>query len=426
LPAAKKVKHTLVVFLAVIVVIGAYFTISAIFYPAIQITAHDVDRSVQGYNLFAPTVDDLGYSLDEPSEIYLMDMDGEIVHTWQVLGAVQLAKLRSNGNLVYSTADLSFVERAGIREIDLFGNVLWYYKCWADHDFYLMDNGNLLIHFVEDKTVPAIGPGEIRCPQLVEVSPEKNVVWEWRGEDHLDELTDLVGIHFPLEKEGQRLFDWAHNNTCQVMGENETASTDDRFKPGNILFSYCNLNTIGVIDKESGQIVWAWGPGELDGQHNPQMMENGHLLIFDNGTERGYSRIIEFAPLSKRIVWEYSGVRSNDNRFYSAHISGAQLLPNDNVFICQGGYPRTDVTNKFYRLFFTGLLRRNTNSARLFEVDRGGNIVWDCTITLNRKNLHGVYQATRYPYPYLLPLFERLEKVEAEGLRRLKSLPYIR
>ena len=76
-----------------------------------------------------------------PARFISWDMDGEIVHTWQVLGAVQLAKLRPNGNLAYSTADLSFVERAGIREIDLFGNVLCYYKCWADHDFYLTDDG---------------------------------------------------------------------------------------------------------------------------------------------------------------------------------------------------------------------------------------------------------------------------------------------
>lgn len=411
----------LVLLLAAIV----FLAFRAMFYPMIQVTSYDAERSAQGYTLFAPTVDDLGYSLTEPGIIYLLDMKGETVHTWNVLSAVQLVQLKPDGNLLYSTRDRSFVERAGVREIDPVGNVVWYYPVWVDHDFYLLENDHLLIHYIEDKDAPAIGPGPIRCPGLVEVNRDKEVVWEWRGEEHLEELTELVGIQFPLEKEGQKLFDWAHNNTCQVIGDNDAAAKDSRFGPGNILISYCNLNTIAVIDKETGQIVWAWGPGVLDGQHNPRMMPNGLIMIFDNGTERGYSRVIELDPLSGEIAWEYADNDTQDPRFHSPYISSAQPLFNGNVFVCQGGYSRDGIVDFAYRAFHT-VLGRNPISSRLFEVDREGRIVWDCAVTASGKNMHGVYQAARYSELDLQKLFAELEGLEDEETRRLRSLPYIR
>ena len=42
-------------------------------------------------------------------------------------------------------------------------------------------------------------------------------------------------------------------------------------------------------------------------QHAPTPLPNGNLLIFDNGTLRGYSRVIELNPLTEEIAWEYDG-----------------------------------------------------------------------------------------------------------------------
>ena len=424
---SKKRKKVLLLFslvLAVGVLTTAYLLLRTMTCPLVRITNnHEPPESFSGYTLFTPTVDDLGDFLEKPSKIYLIDAIGEIVHTWSILGSVQLARIRPNGNLLFTTKDTSFIDRAGLREADPFGNVLWYYKSQADHDFYLYENGNILIHCIDKKPVPAIGPGIIWCPRLIEVTRQKEIVWEWRGEEHLDELTELEGIQFPLQKEGRRLYDWAHNNTCQVIGENKAYLKDPRFKPGNIIFSYCNLDTIGIIDRESGQIVWAWGPGILDGMHNPQMLENGHLIIFDNGTERGYSRVIEFDPVSEEIVWEYNDIDSKRPIFFSKYISGAQPLPNENVLICQGEYWRRGVVLGLYRIIYKGFLGRGAISSRLFEVNRDGQIVWDCTITANGKGMLNVYQASRYSTPYLRPLFDKLEKAKSEHIQKIKSLP---
>lgn len=387
-------------------------------YPTIRVTEHNPSEATSGYTLFCPTVDDLGYEPGK-STIYLIDMEGDIVHTWTVLGATQLARLTPEGNLFYSTRDLSFKERAGVREVDPFGNVLWFYNVWVDHDFQLLDNGNILIHYVEDTEAPAVGGGVKRNPRIIIVTRGKDVVWQWRGEEHTGELARLVGIAFPLEVEGERGFDWAHSNTATVIGENPAGEQDRRFRAGNILFSYPNLNTIGVIDRDSGEIVWAWGPGTLDGQHNPRMTDDGTIMVFDNGTVRGWSRVIELDPLTGEIVWEYS----DPGRFFSEFVSGAQPLPGGNVFICQGdgfgGFPDW-LYRKACRLAGTKAI-----VSRLFEVTREGDVVWDCLFADRGETMHSVYQAVRYAPPDVRRLMERIEAGD-ETTRRLKSLPYVR
>ena len=416
------------VVVAIVVVLVLY---KAATYPMFDVRVSDRGRSYGGYALFSFTVDDIGLELTTPSPVYLINTDGELVHRWHMMGSVQLAKLKPDGNLLYKTRDRSFKERAGLREVDPFGNVIWFYKCWADHDFDLLPGGNILVHYIDDKQVPAIGSGEVRCPVIVEVTDEKDVVWEWRGEDHLAELTALLGFKFPLEgdlvRRWQGVLDWAHSNTCQVIRDNPAGEEDARFRAGNILFSYPNLNTIGVIDRASGEIVWAWGPGVLDGQHNPVMMKNGNLLVFDNGTERGYSRVIELNPLRERIVWEYSDRDSPAPRFYSAYTSGSQPLPNGNVFICQSSCRPPGAVARFYDIVRRRILGKKTVWSRLFEVTRSKEIVWEVVVTRSGDDtIHNVYQATRYSEAYLRPLLEAVEKArEADG-RSLRSLPYMR
>jgi hypothetical protein len=395
-------------------------------FPLVKVRLDKTTRPSEEYVLFAPIVDDLGYAPEKASIICLMDLGGRVVHTWSVLGAVQLAKLQPDGNLLYATRDRSFEQRAGLRELDAFGNGLWFYGCRIDHDFSPLPNGNILIHSIADIKAPAVGPGEVRSPRIIEVTPEKQVVWEWRGEEHIAELTEILGIQFPLPGKGGRSLDWAHNNSCHVIGENESGQTDGRFKTGNILISYPNLNTVAVIDRDSGQIVWAWGPGELDGQHSPSMLENGHILMFDNGTGRGYSRIIELDPLSNGIVWEYKGSDSASSPFFSKYMSGVQLLPSGNFFVCLSEYSTRNLFLRARRAFFKRILKENLFMARLLEVGRDKEIVWDCILTSHGRDMQNLYQASRYEYQYVKPLLEKIKALPDSTQERLKSLPYVR
>lgn len=73
------------------------------------------------------------------------------------------------------------------------------------------------------------------------------------------------------------------------------------------------------------------------------MLENGNILVYDNGTHRPYtmqnlSRVLEINPESGEIVWEYKDHTAL--HFHSSFISGAQRLPNGNTLICEGCFGR--------------------------------------------------------------------------------------
>lgn len=349
----------------------------------------------QGYTLYCPTASEPPGKGQPGHQVYLTDMEGKIVHQWTVHTSVQsYCRLLPNGNLLYPTHDRSEVARGtcGLREIDPQGNVLWYYRCRTDHDFQLLNNGNLLIHTITDNMCPPLGAELKRQPYLIEITRDKELIWEWQGGEHIEELESLLTPrqwqHVTTRAHGDFAFDWAHNNTCQVIPPNATwekEKSDDAkaiFKPGNIVISYRSCDVIAVIERESGKIVWAWGPGILDGQHMPHMLDNGNILIFDNGTLRGYSRVIELNPITEELEWEYLG--EPKERFLSRYISSAQRLPNGNTLICEGG------------------------KGRLFEVTPEKEIVWDFVNPYRQEHSHpSIYRCLRYSPDYAAPLVDR-------------------
>jgi hypothetical protein len=108
------------------------------------------------------------------------------------------------------------------------------------------------------------------------------------------------------------------------------------------------LNLIALLDPETEKIIWKWGPGNLCEQHHPTLLENGNILVFDNGTTKSHSRIVELNPVSKNIVGEYT-----QENFYSERRGANQRLPNGNTLI-------TDSDN-----------------GRVFEITGDNKIVWE-------------------------------------------------
>ncbi len=111
------------------------------------------------------------------------------------------------------------------------------------------------------------------------------------------------------------------------------------------------IDIIGVIDVEKERIVWSWGTDELQAPHHPSLLENGNILIFDNGVDRRYSRVIELNPVTEEIDWEYSA--KPPGSFYSPTRGAAQRLPNGNTLITE------------------------SDKGRVFEVTEDGTIVWE-------------------------------------------------
>jgi hypothetical protein len=334
------------------------------------VVLYDRGRAHEGYTLVAPR---------DADDVYLIDMRGDIVHTWKVY-SVHGQYLLGNGNLIYDTTMTSRRFPRGIREIDWTGQEVWRYPCLSHHDFQRLDNGNTLILAHETIYNPRVYDGiEPKNSIILEVTPEKETVWLWHSDRHIEEIERLVGIEFPRPEQ-----DWTHTNTVQELPDTALGRRDNRFRAGNVLFSHRNLDTIGVIDRQTQEIVWAWGPGELDYQHHSNMLPNGNILIFDNGPHRGYSRVIEIEPESGGIVWQY--IADPPENFFAPYLSGQQRLPNGNTFICSGG----------------------SEDGRLFEVTSEGDVVWDFRNPFAQRANGGIeiYRSYRYEEEFIEHLLE--------------------
>jgi len=73
-------------------------------------------------------------------------------------------------------------------------------------------------------------------------------------------------------------------------------------------------NGVFVFDGQTPRLLWAWGHDEVDGPHDATILENGNILLFDNGRSRGWSRVLEVDPLTRKVVWEFRA-RDGDSFF---------------------------------------------------------------------------------------------------------------
>jgi hypothetical protein len=140
-----------------------------------------------------------------------------------------------------------------------------------------------------------------------------------------------------------RASDVFHPNSIQVLKQPLYGG-----KSGDVLLCIRELDLVAIVDLEEKRIVWEWGPGDLDAPHHATMLENGHILVFDNGRRRRWSRVVEVDPASKRIVWQYRA-----DGFFSKLRGAAQRLPNGNTLITE------------------------STKGRAFEVTPAGDVVWE-------------------------------------------------
>ena len=320
------------------------------------LTFYDSGKAYNGYTLFGT---------NGSKDIWLIDMQGQIVHRWQRPNFPGThAKLLPNGNLLVGVripnGPMVDLHGAGgeLLELDWDSNVVWKYEDLYinSHDWVRMKNGNTLIaHWIpilDDIAVKVKGgiPGSERdgiiwddC--LQEITPDGKVEWEWIAYEHLDLDKDIMCPVCPR-------ITWSYVNSLVTLPD------------GNILTSLRQINTIAIIDRDTGEFKWRWGTGELGHQHNPTLLNNGDILVFDNGTHRQsfdadmvYSRVLEVNPKTNKIEWEYRD--ENELRFYSPICSSAQRLPNGNILICEATKgrifevtPKKEIAWEFFNPFY--------------------------------------------------------------------------
>ena len=331
------------------------------------VTVHVPEKAWRGYTL---------YHSRKSERAHLIDMDGHTVHTWQYPQGINWhhCEMLADGHLLVIPN-----ARAGqmMIELDWESALVWKHPSRSHHDLQRLANGDTLTVCHGRAHYLAICERPLLYDYFQQVAPDHQVVWEWHYATHQRDIEELLGSVTPVLSQYN---DWPHINTVERLPDTPLGRRDARFRAGNVLFSGRAIHTIGVIDYDTGNIVWAWGPGEILGQHQPTMLENGNILLFDNGNGppfRGSSRVLEIEPPEGRIVWEYRAEPAED--FWTPVGSGNQRLPNGNTLICAMNWDET---------------------GRVFEVTPQGQIVWEFW------NPEGdsIYRSYRYALQVVEPL----------------------
>ena len=346
------------------------------------LTALDPELACPGYVLFN--------TAGGGDDVYLMDLEGKVVHQWRVPYPPYYGYLLPNGNLFVmlkseANAEPLFPRWASLqggllREMSWDGKSLWeHHDPLQHHDGRRTASGGALYLTVEqmpdDLAARVRGgaqdrhAGSMWADVLVEVDAGGRRIWEWHAAEHLDPVRDILELGNPGHE-------WSHANTIAPLG-------DER-----VLVSFRNISVVAIIDKRTGDIVWRLGDEVLAQQHDANVLPNGNILIFDNGTSRrhmtqGFSRVIEVDPSTSSIVWEY---RDNPAlNFFSPNISGARRLPNGNTLITEGRF------------------------GRMFQVTPIGEVVWEYVnphflTVADGTASNAVFRATHYSAADLPPM----------------------
>ncbi|RMG76652.1 MAG: hypothetical protein D6714_21000, partial [Bacteroidetes bacterium] len=322
------------------------------------------------------------------------------------------------------------------------GQIAWAFEyadntVHAHHDIAPMPNGHFLAiawekhSNSESLAAGRAGGGEIWSERIVELAPFGNngaqIVWEWRLWDHLIQDADPTKNNFgDVGAHPERVDvnfigdgdpndpDWIHLNAID-------------YHPGldQILVSSRHFSEVWVIDHSTttaeaaghsggnqgkgGDLLYRFGNPEayrrgtandrlLFGQHDAKWIAEGlpgasKIIVFNNQKPGGGSAVEIWSPPVQTdgsydlapgapfgpaaMDWSYAAPG-----FSSPILSGAQVLPNGNILICEG------------------------KKGRIFEVTPEKTMVWEYINPVNRNggptaqggtvHFNDLFRATRY------------------------------
>lgn len=330
------------------------------------VTRHVPGKTADGLTLYASA---------HEQAANLVNMDGEIVHRWHlpfrrawpdpphVDRPVPAANISWNEVHLYPNGDLlaSYSGEGGtphgygLVKMNRRSEVVWRYADRTHHEIEVAPNGDIytLVHAVRDRDAVDAGlVGEsphVVDDHLVRLSADGRELERLSLLDAIgnSSMADILGFWFDRRAAWNPL----HTNDVDVVPP-EFAAHHPFAEAGQLLISLRSLNAIGLVDLEAGEFTWV-RRGAWVAQHDPDLLENGHITLYDNHGHPGpggASRLVEYAPGERGIVWQYTGDASRP--FFSKWAGVHQQLPNGNMLITE------------------------TTQGRLFEVTRDGEVVW--------------------------------------------------
>jgi hypothetical protein len=347
---------------------------------------------------------------------FLLDNCGEIVNTWTNTFPRYYCRLTEEGNLIFNSNN-RIIERDWnnntVNTININASDLV-----LDYEVMKLENGNFLAacrrlrsnQYFNNLGWSPSNPTPDRTDGVVEIDANGNIVWEWNIGDHTIQDMNSSVSNFGNIGEHPELVDInAISNFDWVFGESFMINSID-YNPelDQILLSVRKMSEIMVIDHSTttqeakgstggesgkgGDMLYRWGNPQnyaqgnesdrvLYFQHNPNWVKyeehKGKIIVYNNGLDRfvpGAGTISSVHIVAPPIIGSGSYMLeegeayepnspditidkvNTGNQFYSGYTSGAQVLPNGNIYITVG------ITADF------------------MEVKTDGTVVWDYSL----------------------------------------------
>ena len=319
---------------------------------------------------------------------------------------------------------------------------------YTHHDVKFLPNGNILLIVHDEKSeAEAIAAGrnpsnitfqKLSVEKIIEIQPigtdSANIVWEWKVWDHLIQDFDNTKPNFGVVADAPQLINLNFTNGTVRLDWLHCNSIDYNPEFDQIMISLRNFDEIWIIDHSTttvqaashsggnsgkgGDLLYRWGnPSSYNhgseanhkffAQHDARWINNGlkndgKIIVFNNGENRpsgNFSSVEIISPpvdingnystttlplLPTNQDWIYTDpILTN---FYSATMSGAQMLSNGNILVC------------------------NANEGSFFELDTNNNKVWVYQSPISPsgplsqgdsiRNVSDIFKCTFYPYSY--------------------------
>jgi len=299
-------------------------------FPTIQINSMDRNRMEPGW-----TLTDFLSGKNSHYDSYPFIFDNQGVIRWYInlshLGNLTMPIVPlKNGNLLFAYRFIAY-------EYDMLGQLVQEWDLGQfrqHHDILVKENGNLLIA-VNNTDLTTISD------HVIELDRSSGAVvhtWDFRNVLDMDRYvissSSIDWFHmnsvWPDESDGGIVASGKHQGVVKVDAENQlkwifaphadwglAGPNGDGLATSDYLLTAINQNGepystfVQMGEEAAADFDWGWG------QHAAMLLENGNLLIFDNGHPRffnddptdSYSRMAEYeidpVNMTVRQVWEF-------------------------------------------------------------------------------------------------------------------------
>lgn len=287
----------------------------------------------------------------------LLDPDGKVMRRWtlsenpEALESQPNTRLYPHGVVIDPSGAITYIFDFGtqINKVDACGDYVWtqathrdynHALSWAaDGSIWTLSGDPSWFERIDNATGEVLQ--SISMGDLLAANPDLGIFSarsehyaqgrQWNGDpfhgNDVEELTPAMAAAFPM------------------------------FEPGDLLVSFRNLNLVFVFDPDTLAVKW-WRSGFVQQQHDPDWMDDGTFMVFDNRWDNPPSRLVSIDPATYEVKTVLDG---HDYDFFTINRGKSQKFGDD-------------------------LIVTSSKQGRVFEVNKSGEITFEFINTYDDSN----------------------------------------